>query len=85
MVRHTDADEKVNTPLMYGDQHVDKPKKAALGLGLLLAIALALYGFNTAHSAGDATRTPSAALQNAPLPGWFDSAHLAPREDTSLR
>jgi hypothetical protein len=85
MVRHMDAEEKLNTPQMYGDQHVDKPKKAVLGLGLLLAIALALYGFNTAHSAANAMRTPAAVLQTNPAPDGVDSAHLAPREDTSLR
>lgn len=84
MVRHIHADEELNPPLIYGDQHVDKPRKAMLGLGLLLAIALALYGFNTVHRE-HAARASSAALQSAPALGGFDTAHLAPREDTSLR
>lgn len=84
MVHHTHADEDLQAPLVYGDQHGDKPKKAVLGLGLLLAIGLALYGFNAAHSAANAMHTPAAVLQ-APAPDGFDSAHLAPREDNSLR
>lgn len=84
MVRHIHADEKLNPPLIYGDQHVDKPRKAMLGLGLLLAIALALYGFNAAHRE-HAIRASSAALQSTPAFAGFDTAHLAPREDTSLR
>lgn len=73
-------------PLVYGDQHVDKPKKAVLGLGLLLAIALALYGFNAAQRA-DAMHGPSAKWQTnaSPQSNGFDTAHLAPREDNSLR
>ena len=90
MVR-TDGNEGLNPPLIHIDQHVDKPMKAVLGLGLLLAIALVLYGFNAGHHADatrmSATHMPSTVVERAmtPASSGFDTAHLAPREDNSLR
>jgi len=74
------------SPLVYGDQQVDKPKKAVLGLGLLLAIGLALYGYNAVQQA-DAMHSPSAKWHTnaSPQSNGFDTAHLAPQEDNSLR
>lgn len=73
----------------YGEQHVDKPRKAMLGLGLLLAVALALYGFNAAHRAEamqhTATSSPMTSWQTNPSSNGSDTVHLAPREDNSLR
>ncbi len=74
----------------YGEQHVDKPRKAILGLGLLMAIALALYGFNAAHRAEarqhSAAASQTQSWQTNPSPSnGSDTAHLAPREDNSLR
>jgi hypothetical protein len=71
-----------NSPLLEsGDRNVAKPTKAILGLGLLFAIALALYGFNVArHSTAQSSiQTPVASSSG------FDTAHLAPREDHSFQ
>jgi hypothetical protein len=71
-----------NSPLLEsGDRNVAKPTKAILGLGLLFAIALALYGFNVARhsSAQSSVQTPIVSSSG------FDTAHLAPREDHSFQ
>ncbi len=59
------------------DQNHAKPAKALLGIGLMLVVALALYGFNAVWSNA---ASPSSALQKT-----FHTVHLSPLGDRAAR
>jgi hypothetical protein len=68
------------SPFVRNDPNADKPIKAAWGLGMLLVISLALYGFNAAHHSHAASAPTSEATMHA-----YNNAHFAPREDNSIQ
>lgn len=71
----------------FGDRNVAKPAKAMLGLSLLVAIALALYGFNVMRHSTVVQTLGTASSVNTPYvnTAHLNTTHLAPQEDHSLQ